>query len=106
MADRTALILRRDSWEPVAFEDIKAGDLFVLVEPDGTEAHDGTIAFAVTDAIEQPSPAQGSVQAIDLAKITRDQCIEMVKAIRRRAINELCDAADAGAILIAPRMED
>lgn len=102
MADRTALVLRRDSWVPVEFDDIKAGDLFVLVEPDGTEAHDGAIAFAVTDATEQPPPAQGSVQAIDLAKITKDQCIDLVKAVRRRAVLEIAEGHEAQAILIGP----
>ena len=78
---RSALRIRGEAWVPCAFDDLQAGDLFALVEPDGTEVP--VIALATTGAESTSGPSLGVVQAIDLAKMGRDECLRLVRAIRR-----------------------
>lgn len=86
---RSALRIRGEAWEPCAFDDLQAGDLFVLVESDGTEVPG--IALATTSAKSRPDPEFGVVQAFDLAKMGRDECLRMVRAIRRQKLDDLAD---------------
>lgn len=53
----------RGYWEPIAFEDLKAGDIFRLFEPDGTPDQfvDGVHQTAVALADASPSGLQGDL---------------------------------------------
>lgn len=50
--DRHALIRAGDGWDPVDFMDIRAGDVYVLIESDGTLVDGGRAMRAVRDAYE------------------------------------------------------
>lgn len=49
--ERTALIYNKGVWEPGCFGDLKANQIFRLVEPDGTPVDNDEICMAVGDAL-------------------------------------------------------